>query len=159
MATVAEAKDPKACKYTEEGTLLHEMMQRVYKSDRRMAAIAELEVTLTPKDKAAIEAALSAKVAEKGLDAATAKKMMCARRRRLHVTRAHLAQTRTTRAPHAHAQWDRPTGWYNCDTHAHAHAHRTRAGHPLAANALFAPLSLAPSARRSRSLTRFRSRR
>ena len=45
VATVSEAKDPKACKYTEEGTLLHEMMQRVYKSDRRMAALAERDST------------------------------------------------------------------------------------------------------------------
>jgi hypothetical protein len=52
------ARDPKACKYTEEGTLLHEMMQRVYKSDRRMAALGDLEVTLTAADKAAISASL-----------------------------------------------------------------------------------------------------
>lgn len=76
VATVGEAKDPKACKYTEEGTLLHEMMQRVYKSDRRMAALADLEVTLTPADKASLSSALSAKVAEKGLDAAAAKKIL-----------------------------------------------------------------------------------
>merc|ERR1712154_248542 len=27
-ATVATAKDPKACKYTEEGTMVHDLMQR-----------------------------------------------------------------------------------------------------------------------------------
>merc|ERR1719271_742726 len=47
VATVATARDPKACKYTEEGTMVHEMMKKVYMSDRRMAAIAELDVTLT----------------------------------------------------------------------------------------------------------------
>ena len=69
MATVAEARDPKACKYTEEGTLLHEMMQRVYASDRRMAALADLEVTLTPADKESILASIKAKATEKGVDA------------------------------------------------------------------------------------------
>jgi len=58
IATTDVARDPKACKYTEEGTLLHEMMQRVYKSDRRMAALGDLEVTLTAADKAAISASL-----------------------------------------------------------------------------------------------------
>ena len=75
-ATVSEAKDPKACKYTEEGTLLHEMMQRVYKSDRRMAALADLEVTLSAADKAGIEATLKEKGAEKGFSAAEITEMM-----------------------------------------------------------------------------------
>ena len=69
IATVGEARDPKACKYTEEGTLLHEMMQRVYKSDRRMGFLSELEVTLTAADKASITDAISAMAAEKGVDA------------------------------------------------------------------------------------------
>ena len=45
--TVAVAKDPKACKYTEEGTMVHEMMQRVAAADRRMKVIGSLEVSLT----------------------------------------------------------------------------------------------------------------
>ena len=69
VATTAEARDPKTCKYTEEGTLIHEMMQRVYKSDRRMAALGSLEVTLTAKDKAMIEETITAKATEKGLSA------------------------------------------------------------------------------------------
>ena len=73
VATVATAKDPKACKYTEEGTLVHEMMQRVYKSDRRMAALADLEVPLSPADKEAILSTIKAKAAEKGIDAASLK--------------------------------------------------------------------------------------
>ena len=35
-ATVSEAKDPKACKYTEEGTMVHDMMKRVATADRRL---------------------------------------------------------------------------------------------------------------------------
>jgi hypothetical protein len=68
-ATVAEAKDPKACKYTEEGTMVHEMMQRIAISDRRMKAIADLEVTLTAADKEAIKSAQLAKAKELGFDA------------------------------------------------------------------------------------------
>ena len=64
------------CKYTEEGTLIHEMMQKVYKSDRRMAALADLEITLTAADKASIEATLSEKGADKGMDAAKIKEMI-----------------------------------------------------------------------------------
>ena len=66
-ATVAAPRDPKACKYTEEGTLVHEMMQRVYKSDRREKALADLEITLSAADKSAIEASFKAKAAEKGM--------------------------------------------------------------------------------------------
>lgn len=76
IATVDEPKDPKACKYTEEGTIVHEMMQRVYKSDRRMAALADLEVTLTAADKESIVAILNEKGAEKGMDAAAIKAMV-----------------------------------------------------------------------------------
>ena len=72
MATVAEAKDPKACKYTEEGTMLHEMMQRVYQSDRRMRALSDLEVTISAADKEAIKASITAKATEKGHDAKSA---------------------------------------------------------------------------------------
>ena len=68
-ATVGEAKDPKACKYTEEGTMVHEMMQRVALSDRRMAEIVQLEVTLSPADKEAIKQAELAKAKEMGYDA------------------------------------------------------------------------------------------
>ena len=64
-----EAKDPKACKYTEEGTMVHEMMQRVALSDRRMAEIVQLEVTLSPADKEAIKQAELAKAKEMGYDA------------------------------------------------------------------------------------------
>ena len=69
VATAAAARNPTTCKYTEEGTLLHEMMARVYKSDRRMAALADLEVTLTAGDKKMIEDSILAKAAEKGLKA------------------------------------------------------------------------------------------
>jgi hypothetical protein len=67
--TVMEAKDPKACKYTEEGTMLHEMMQRVAASDRRMKLINELEMTLTAADKEQIKATIAAQAAELGVDA------------------------------------------------------------------------------------------
>jgi len=65
-ATVAAAKDPKACKYTEEGTMLHQMMQSVAKSDRRLKAMTDLEVTLTAADKDAIVQGAMAKAAEAG---------------------------------------------------------------------------------------------
>ena len=67
--TVAVAKDPKACKYTEEGTMVHEMMQRVAAADRRMKVIGSLEVSLTAADKEAIKASQLAKAAELGVDA------------------------------------------------------------------------------------------
>ena len=75
VATATEARDPKACKYTEEGTLLHEMMQRVYKSDRRMLALSDLEVVLSAADKASILETFTAKATEKGMTADAAKKM------------------------------------------------------------------------------------
>ena len=68
-ATVAVAKDPKACMYTIEGTMVHDLMQNVYKSDRRMKVMGELEVTLTAADKAAIKASQAAKAAEMGIEA------------------------------------------------------------------------------------------
>lgn len=67
--TVAIAKDPKACKYTTEGTMVHDMMQNVAAADRRMKLVGELEVTLTAADKEAIKAAQLAKAAEMGIDA------------------------------------------------------------------------------------------
>jgi len=67
--TVAVAKDPKACKYTTEGTMVHDMMQRVAAADRRMKVVGELEVTLTAADKEAIKASQLAKAADLGLDA------------------------------------------------------------------------------------------
>ena len=66
---MAEPKDPKACKYTEEGTMVHEMMQRVAASDRRMKLISELEMTLTAADKEQIKASIAAQAAELGVDA------------------------------------------------------------------------------------------
>jgi len=67
--TVAVAKDPKACKYTEEGTMVHDLMSRVAAADRRMKIVGELEVTLTAADKDAIKAAQMAKAADLGIDA------------------------------------------------------------------------------------------
>jgi len=52
--TVSEAKDPASCKYTEEGTMIHEVMQRIATADRRVKALSDLEVTLTTADKAAM---------------------------------------------------------------------------------------------------------
>ena len=68
-ATVAVAKDPKACKYTLEGTMLHDLMQNVAKVDRRMKEVGELEVTLTAADKAAIKASQAAMAADMGIEA------------------------------------------------------------------------------------------
>lgn len=68
--TVAVAKDPKACKYTEEGTMMHEMLQRVAASDRRMKAISQLEVTLTAAEKESLKAATLPKAEELGFAAA-----------------------------------------------------------------------------------------
>lgn len=76
VATVPVARDPKSCKYTEEGTMIHDMMARTYKADRRMAALADLEVTLTAADKAEIAATIQEKGAEKGFDAAAIKEMI-----------------------------------------------------------------------------------
>jgi len=67
-ATVAVAKDPSACKYTEEGTMVHDMMMRVAAADRRMKLVSELEVTLTAADKEAIKQAQLAKAAELKMD-------------------------------------------------------------------------------------------
>jgi hypothetical protein len=63
------AKDPKACKYTLEGTMLHDLMQNVAKVDRRMKVVGELEVTLTAADKAAIKASQAAMAADMGIEA------------------------------------------------------------------------------------------
>ena len=63
------AKDPKACKYTEEGTMVHEMMQRVAAADRRMKVIGDLEISLSAADKEAIKSSQLAKAAELGIDA------------------------------------------------------------------------------------------
>ena len=71
--TVAVAKDPKACKYTEEGTMLHEMMQRVAAADRRMKVISDLEISLSAADKEAIKNAQLAKATELGIDASAIK--------------------------------------------------------------------------------------
>ena len=76
VATTPEPRDPKACKYTEEGTLLHEMMQRVYTSDRRMAALSSLEVTLTAADKESIKSAITTKATEKGMDGSSIKDLL-----------------------------------------------------------------------------------
>jgi len=67
-ATVAAPKDPSACKYTEEGTMIHDMMQRVATADRRLKLINELEVTLTAADKETITASMAAKAAALGVD-------------------------------------------------------------------------------------------
>jgi len=67
--TVAVAKDPKACKYTEEGTMMHEMLQRVAASDRRMKIISNLEVTLSASEKEALKAQTLPKAEELGLSA------------------------------------------------------------------------------------------
>lgn len=69
-ATVAEAKAPTSIKYTTEGTMLHDMMSAIAVSDRRMRAIAELEMTLTAEDKAAMKKAQLDKAADMGLDPA-----------------------------------------------------------------------------------------
>ena len=44
--------------------MVHEMMQRVAVSDRRMKLISELEYTLTAADKEALKSAAKAKFAE-----------------------------------------------------------------------------------------------
>ena len=68
QATVSEAKAPSSCKYTEEGTMVHELMQNIAKADRRMRAVSALEVTLTAADKEALKQAQLTKAAELGLD-------------------------------------------------------------------------------------------
>ena len=50
--------------------MVHDMMQMVFKSDRRMSALSELEVTLSAADKEALKAAALAKAAETGVDPA-----------------------------------------------------------------------------------------
>jgi len=67
--TVLAAKDPSACKYTEEGTMVHDLMKRVAVADRRLSLITDLEVTLTAADKEMIKATMAEKAAEKGVDA------------------------------------------------------------------------------------------
>ena len=68
QATVSEAKAPSSCKYTEEGTMVHELMHNIAKADRRMRAVSALEVTLTAADKEALKQAQLTKAAELGLD-------------------------------------------------------------------------------------------
>ena len=60
---VAEARSvthraaaPHSCKYTEEGTVAHLLMQRIAKVDRRMKGVSEIEITLSAADKAQLEA-------------------------------------------------------------------------------------------------------
>ena len=48
--------------------MVHDLMARIAKSDRRMKLISEMEVTLTAADKASLQAAASAKAAEMGVD-------------------------------------------------------------------------------------------
>lgn len=66
-ATTDEAKDPFSCKYTEEGTMVHDLMQNVAKSQRRMRALGDFEITLSASDKAALTAEMTKAAAEKGL--------------------------------------------------------------------------------------------
>jgi hypothetical protein len=66
--TVLVAKDPSACKYTEEGTMVHDMMKRVAKADRRVKLINEIEYTLTAADKEEIKATMAEKAAELGIE-------------------------------------------------------------------------------------------
>jgi len=56
--------------------MVHDMMKKVYMSDRRMAAIAELDVTLTGADKESIAATLTEKGTEKGMSAAELKALI-----------------------------------------------------------------------------------
>lgn len=49
--------------------MVHDIMTRVAKADRRMALISELEYTLTEADKAALLKTMEAKAAEAGVDA------------------------------------------------------------------------------------------
>jgi len=67
--SVDTPKDPNTCKYTQEGTMIHEMMQRVASSDRRMKVVGELEYTLSAADKEAVKAQLLEKAKEAGVDA------------------------------------------------------------------------------------------
>lgn len=55
-ATVDVPKAPHSCKYTEEGTAAHFLMQRIAKVDRRMKSVSEIEITLSAADKAQLEA-------------------------------------------------------------------------------------------------------
>jgi hypothetical protein len=66
--TVLVAKDPSTCKYTEEGTMVHDLMKRVAVGDRRVKLINEIEYTLTAADKDSIKATMAEKAAELGID-------------------------------------------------------------------------------------------
>jgi len=65
--TVLVAKDPSTCKYTEEGTMVHDMMKRVAAADRRLKSISDLEFTLTAADKETIKASMTEKAAALGV--------------------------------------------------------------------------------------------
>ena len=67
-ATVAAAKSPGACKYTEEGSIVDAMLKQVAMSERRMKSLASLEYTLTASDKEELLKAYAAKAAEQGAD-------------------------------------------------------------------------------------------
>jgi len=67
-ATVAAAKSPGACKYTEEGSIVDSMLKQVAQAERRMEALASLEYTLTASDKEELLKAYAAKAVEQGAD-------------------------------------------------------------------------------------------
>eukprot|EP00316_Scyphosphaera_apsteinii_P016478 CAMPEP_0119310574 /NCGR_PEP_ID=MMETSP1333-20130426/19647_1 /TAXON_ID=418940 /ORGANISM="Scyphosphaera apsteinii, Strain RCC1455" /LENGTH=190 /DNA_ID=CAMNT_0007314789 /DNA_START=50 /DNA_END=622 /DNA_ORIENTATION=+ len=61
VATVPTARDPKTCKYTLEGTLVHTLMKDVYYQERLEKLTYDgLEVVLSPAHKAAIAAKIVA---------------------------------------------------------------------------------------------------
>ena len=62
---------PNACKYTEQGTIVDDMMKQIAKAERRMQALTELEITLSASDKEALLKDYKAKAAEEGADPAS----------------------------------------------------------------------------------------
>jgi len=67
-ATVTEARDPSTIKYTEEGTMVHDLMQSVAKTERRMQHISGLEYKLSASDKSLLTEMTAALAAEKGME-------------------------------------------------------------------------------------------
>ena len=51
VPTVTEARDPKNCSYTEEGSVAHDLLKETLKMERIAAHMADLEVKLSAADK------------------------------------------------------------------------------------------------------------
>jgi len=65
VATTAESRAPSTCKYTVEGTLIHNVMKKFYQDARFETFILDgIEITFTPEDKADMQAQMDSMSSE-----------------------------------------------------------------------------------------------